>query len=125
VTKKCVISALFASVFFLIRSPEIRAGEPVEFAAGEILLKFKEGVAETQQHQIFDKYSLKEVKSKVALCKNDMLHHDNSLNGTCSREVNLVTIMISFLVEFFCISSKTSSTVGYLSSVFICLAFRH
>jgi thermitase len=34
----------------------------VEFAAGEILLKFKEGVAETQQHQILDKYSLKEVQ---------------------------------------------------------------
>ena len=61
-TKKCVISALFASVFFLFFSPDIRADEPVEFAAGEILLKFKEGVAETQQHQILDKYSLKEVK---------------------------------------------------------------
>ena len=51
---KCVISVLFASVFFLILSPEIRAGGPVEFAAGEILLKFKE-TTQTSEKTAFEK----------------------------------------------------------------------
>ena len=55
----CVLLAI-ASAFLL--STDIRAGEPVEFAAGEILLKFKEGVAEAQQHQILVKYFLKDIQ---------------------------------------------------------------
>jgi len=54
VIKNCVISALFASAFFLFLSPDIRAGEPVEFAAGEILLKFKE-TTQTSEKTAFEK----------------------------------------------------------------------
>ena len=61
-SQKAAIYAFLAGALFLFSSPTIRAAEPVEFAAGEILLKFKEGVAEAEQHRILDKYSLKEVK---------------------------------------------------------------
>ena len=60
--KNCVISALFASAFFLFLSPDIRAGEPVEFAAGEILLKFKDGTSEAEKQNIFNKYSLTKIQ---------------------------------------------------------------
>jgi len=48
------IYALTTSVFFLLLSFEIRAGEPVEFAAGEILLKFKE-TTQTSEKTAFEK----------------------------------------------------------------------
>ena len=50
------IYALITSVFFLFLSPEIRAGEPVEIMAGEILVKFKEGTSE-EQIKLFVKFS--------------------------------------------------------------------
>jgi len=63
VTKQCVIPALFASAFFLFISPEIRAGEPVEIMAGEILVKFKEGTSEEQIKLFVQKYKLSEFGS--------------------------------------------------------------
>ena len=53
-SQKLIRYALFASVFFLFFSPDIRAGEPVEFAAGEILLKFKE-TTQTSEKTAFEK----------------------------------------------------------------------
>ena len=56
--KKCVISALFASVFFLFFSPDIRAGEPVEIMAGRITLKFKENVPDSVKVSFAKDYDL-------------------------------------------------------------------
>jgi len=57
------IYALITSVFFIFFSPEIRAGEPVEIMAGEILVKFKEGTSEEQIKLFVQKYKLSEFGS--------------------------------------------------------------
>jgi subtilisin family serine protease len=58
VFKKCVISALFGSIFFFLFSPEIRAGEPVEIMAGRITLKFKENVPDSVRVAFAKDYDL-------------------------------------------------------------------
>ena len=53
-SQKAANYTLFAGVLFLFLSPITRAAEPVEFAAGEILLKFKE-TTQTIEKTAFEK----------------------------------------------------------------------
>jgi thermitase len=76
-SQKSALYALFAATLFLFLSPDIWAAEPVEFAAGEILLKFKDGVAEAQQEQILNQYVLEKkkynssIQTHLVLAKED------------------------------------------------------
>jgi thermitase len=76
-SQKRDLYALLAGTLFLLVSPGIRAAEPVEFAAGEILLKFKDGVAEAQQEQILNQYVLEKkkynssIQTHLVLAKED------------------------------------------------------
>ena len=54
-----VVLTLVSTATFL---SDLRADEAVEFAAGEILLKFKEGASEEQKQSIFKRYSLSKIQ---------------------------------------------------------------
>ena len=85
--KNCVISALFASVFFLFISPEIRAGEPVEIMAGEILVKFKEGTSDEQIKLFVQKYKLTEFGSDPTI----QVHFYHSSVDDVTQKVSEIT----------------------------------
>ena len=85
--KNCVISALFASVFFLFFSPDIRAGEPVEIMAGEILVKFKEGTSDEQIKLFVQKYKLTEFGSDPTI----QVHFYHSSVDDVTQKVSEIT----------------------------------
>jgi thermitase len=64
--KKNAICALFAGALFLFFSPTIRAGEPVEIMAGEILLKYKKETPREVKENLQKEYDLTLVRESSA-----------------------------------------------------------
>ena len=83
-SQKSAICALCAGALFLFLSPDIRAAEPVEFAAGEILLKFKDGVAEAQQEQILNQYVLKKKQYNSTIQTHLVLANEDDIRSKVS-----------------------------------------
>jgi len=82
--QKSAIYALCAGALFVFLSPDIRAAEPVEFAAGEILLKFKVGVAEAQQEQILNQYVLKKKQYNSTIQTHLVLANEDDITSKVS-----------------------------------------
>ena len=57
-SQKLVLSVLLAVVSAVVSLSSLRADEPVEIMAGEVLLKFKEGTPEEQKRILEKKYNL-------------------------------------------------------------------
>lgn len=86
-TRKSAIYSICAIAFLLFSCPVIKAGEPVEIMAGEILVKFKEGTSDEQIKLFVQKYKLTEFGSDPTI----QVHFYHSSVDDVTQKVSEIT----------------------------------